>query len=243
MYIFSNGKGINVNSNRIWVLLLLVASLYGCSGGDAAEIEPGDDHPVCPGFVQANEGLPGRGEWRSHPSVGDVNGDGLADMAALPRKMDGPRVFLSDGLGGWTDSSEGLIYEKGFSCGVGTRLIDMDKDGHLDLLIADHCDGVYLFRGDGNSVWTEDSRGIPHNMEGFNDADAGDLNGDGILDIVAVSAFTRGMLLMYGRKDGSYKIIKDSGLPKSGSAWQVILHDMNRDGRLDFTSIILDATK
>lgn len=222
-----------MNRNRIWFLLLSVASLAACNGGDGVDLAAGADLPVCPSFIQAHDGLPTRGEWRSHPAVADVNGDGLADLAALPRKMDGPRVFLSDGLGGWTDSSEGLVYERGFSCGVGTRLADLDLDGHLDLLMADHCDGVDVYRGNGNSVWTKDSRGIPHNMEGFNDADHGDLNGDGIPDIVAVSAFTRGMLLMYGREDGSYKVVKDSGLPRSGSAWQVILHDMNLDGRLD----------
>jgi len=242
MSIFSNGKGINVSRTRIWVLLLLVASLCACNRNDAAGDAAGGDQPVCPSFVQAHEGLPQRGEWRSHPSVADVNGDGLADMAAVPRKMDGPRVFLSDGLGGWTDSSEGLIFERGFSCGVGTRLVDLDQDGHLDLLVADHCDGVDVYRGDGNSIWTQDSRGIPHNMEGFNDADIGDLNGDGILDIVAVSAFTRGILLMHGRKNGSYKVIKDTGLPRSGSAWQVILHDMNLDGRLDIVASFNPAT-
>ena len=47
----------------------------------------------------AFDGLPPDGEFRSHPSIGDVNGDGLGDIVALPRKGPGPRVFLGDGLG------------------------------------------------------------------------------------------------------------------------------------------------
>jgi hypothetical protein len=223
-------------TTRIWFLALVLATLVSCQGTDGTDLPENDALPVCPSFLSARGGLPDRGEWRSHPSVADVNGDGLDDMAALPRKMDGPRVFLSDGLGSWTEGSEGLIYERGFSCGVGTRLADLDADGSVDLLLADHCDGVYVYRGDGNAVWTEDSRGIPRNMEGFNDADYGDLDGDGHLDIVAVSAFTRGFLVLHGRRDGSYKLIKDSGLPRSGSGWQVLLEDVNLDGRLDVVS-------
>jgi hypothetical protein len=168
--------------------------------------------------------------------VADVNGDGLDDFAALPRKLNGPVVFLSDGLGAWSDSSDGLAYPKAFSCGVGTRLVDLDADGHLDLISADHCVGLNVYRGDGSGNWTLDSRGIPRNMEGVNDAAAGDLNGDGILDIVAIAAFNRGFLVLHGRPDGSYRVAKNTGLPEVGSGWQLHLEDINHDGRLDVLS-------
>ena len=59
-------------------------------------------------FAAASAGLPATGEWRTHPSIGDVNGDGFADIAALARKGRGPQIFLGDGLGHWTDSSADL---------------------------------------------------------------------------------------------------------------------------------------
>jgi len=218
---------------RILVLLLLGATLWACGPADEPIDATATDPPVCPNFVAAHEGLPVTGEWRSMLSVADVNGDGLDDLAALPRKLDGPQVFLSDGLGSWTGSSEGLPYDRSFSCGVGTRLVDMDSDGHLDLVVADHCQGVRVYRGDGHGNWTEDSRGIPRNFEGVNDVAVGDINGDGVLDLIAVAAFNRGYLVLHGRPNGSFRVAKETGLPQVGSGWQLILEDINGDGRLD----------
>jgi hypothetical protein len=166
--------------------------------------------------------------------VGDVNGDGLADIAVLPRKLNGPRIFLSDGVGGWTDDSKDIEYREGvFSCGIGTRLVDLNGDGNLDLLVSDHCMGVFVFLGDGAGGFTPASQGIPRNLQGFNDADAGDLDGDGRKDIVAVSAFSSGFLVLAAQPDGSWLVRPDTGLPDAGQGWAVHLSDVNLDGRLD----------
>lgn len=197
----------------------------------------------CPSFAEASKGLPTEGEWKSFPAVGDVNGDGLADISALPRKMDGPRVFLSDGVGGWTDRSEAIRYQGGkFSCGIGTRLVDVNRDGATDLLAADHCLGIFVFHGDGKGGWTPASSGIPRNIQGFNDADAGDLDGDGLTDIVGVSAFASGFMVLAGQPDGSWLVRPDTGLPDAGHGWSVHIADMNLDGRPDLvTSFVPSA--
>ncbi len=187
----------------------------------------------CPTFVPASKGLPEKGEWKSFPAVGDVNEDGLVDFSVLPRKENGPRVFLSDGVGGWTDASEDLRYPAEISCGIGTRLRDIDGDGHLDLLVADHCQGLYVFHGDGKGHWAPASQGIPRNVQGFNDADAGDLDGDGLVDIVALSAFSSGFLVLKGQADGTWVVRPDTGLPASGFGIAVRLEDVNGDRRLD----------
>lgn len=219
---------------RILLLLLVCATCPRCSSSEpAADSHQTGTDLICPSFVLASDGLPQTGEWRSHLSVGDVNGDSLGDIAALARKDKGPRVFLSDGLGHWTEASTGLNYGGGFSCGVGTRFADVNQDGLLDLVVADHCAGVRVFHGDGGHTWKDASRGVPRNVEGVNDADVGDLDGDGLLDIVALSAFHSGFMVLQGRPNGHWAPVEGSGLPVTGSGWRVELIDVNRDSRLD----------
>ena len=104
------------NSTRTSLLWLLAATaIIGCSGAPPPDDAAGrHDLPVCPRFVAASAGLPEIGEWRTHPSIADVNLDGLGDISALARKGDGPRVFLSDGLGNWQDASDGLDFGESF---------------------------------------------------------------------------------------------------------------------------------
>lgn len=219
----------------LWAFLSLgLVATVGCNSQDPrAGSSSQESAPACPSFVQAAKGLPEEGEWKSIPSIGDVNEDGLGDIAVLPRKGTGPKIFLSDGVGGWTDASEELKYPTKISCGIGTRLADIDRDGHIDLLFADHCEGVFVFRGDGKGHWTAASEGIPRNIPGVNDADAGDLDGDGLTDIVAVSAFTNGFLVLKGQPDGSWMIWPGTGLPDSGLGFAVRLVDVTGDGLLD----------
>jgi hypothetical protein len=83
----------------------------------------------------------------------------------------------------------------------------------------------------------------PRNIEGVNDADAGDLDGDGRLDIVAISAFGGGFVTLYQDPDGSWVPVLDNGLPPVGSAWRVLLLDVNGDDRLDVVSTFNPTTE
>jgi len=191
--------------------------------------------PSCPSFVASSEGLPTTAEWRTHPAFGDANGDGRTDVAGMPRKGQGPQVFMGDGRGRWESQSRGLKIP-GFSCGVGVDFADVDEDGHLDLGVADHCGGVFVFHGNSEGVWRMSSSPlIQRTRHGFDDVMFGDVNGDGHQDIALSGSFRGGVVILYGDGSGDFARRAD-GVIDSGFGPDVTLGDINRDGMLDIAT-------
>lgn len=206
-----------------------LATLLLCSSLPAAAEEP-----QCPRFVESSSGLPTDGEWRSHPALGDVNGDGHLDLAALPRKTRGPRVFLNDGKAGWKEASTGILLNEP-PCGVGAAFADVNGDGKLDLGVANHCRGVTVFHGDGGRLWRLGANGRYLDRVAYEDLAFGDLDADGRPEMVAVGAFEGGIEVFTGDGNGGWKPARKlgKGLPERGSGHQVELADLNGDGLLD----------
>ena len=208
-------------------------------------------------FRQSAAGLPATGRWKSTPAVADVNHDGILDLAVHPRLERGPRAWLGDGKGGWIDDSKGLMTES--SCGGAIQLADLNRDGHPDLVVADHCNGVYVYLGDGKGGWEmttakllpdiarkfkKDNPEEGNKYSGTEVAAVGDINADGCPDIVAAASEDGGFSVFLGDCTGrNWKEATDSGLPNpdrpepggwaGGWAMDVQLVDMNGDGRLD----------
>lgn len=178
--------------------------------------------------------------WKSDPAVADVNGDGHLDIGGLPRLGTGPRVFLGNGAGAWTESSQGLAYDR--SCGGGLEFVDISGDGKLDLVAADHCQGIYVYLGDGTGKWTKvveqlhpaiEEGKIVSMYSGSEDLTVGDINGDGYLDIVAGGSDESGINAYLGDGSGRNWSISSAGLPSEEWANRITLRDMNGDGALD----------
>jgi hypothetical protein len=224
--------------------------------GGTAEVPPAPQPHVVPDappdppspvtFALRATGLPDSGMWKCDPVFADVNADGLLDLAAIPRLGTGPRVWLGNGAGSWTDSSIGLRSEVN-SCGGGVVVADVNKDGHQDLVVADHCQGVFVYVGRGTGEWLLAASGIypaavipaPNKYEfyvGAEDLDVGDINGDGHLDIVAAGSDEGGINAYLGDGTALNWTRHDCGLPTQGWGNRVMLVDMNADGWLDLVA-------
>ncbi len=111
-------------------------------------------------------------------TAADFDADGRVDVATAD--ADGTvRVFRGDGDGGLGEVAEYAIGGHG----VAILTVDLDGDGHLDLVTGDDASfdvGVMLGEGDGTFAATTDYRaGNTHTIA------TGDLDGDGHLDLVA----------------------------------------------------------
>jgi hypothetical protein len=216
--------------------------------------------PVAPSnrvlYRLANQGLPDSSRWKSTPTLIDINQDGLLDLAAHPRLEHGARVWLGDKQGAWTDASQGL--DMPTSCGGGLELGDINKDGKMDMAVADHCGGVFVYLGGENTTWQAVTEGLNsalaqkkeklspemNTLNGAEELALGDVNEDGFLDIIATGSDEGGFTVYLG--DGSGKKWRESkadGLPSAedpgdeefhaGWSFDVQLHDMNNDKHLD----------
>lgn len=232
-------------------VVLLLASGVGCSNLRQTESVafPADAAiHVVPSVIyeECMEGLPQSGMWKCDPVFGDVNGDGLLDLAAIERLGHGPRVWLGQANGGWVESSAGLTSKRN-SCGGGVCFGDVDGDGRLDLAVADHCYGLFVYLGDGDGHWDMVTEGLcPPGLQGpgatnqmlvgAEDVALGDVNGDGWLDLLAGSSDEGGINLYLGDGTGSHWKWVNVGLPTSGWANRVMFSDVDGDGTLDIVA-------
>jgi hypothetical protein len=213
---------------------------------------PPTEPPAGAIFQLCAAGLPVKEMWKCDPVLADVNSDGHLDLAGIPRLGKGPAVWLGDGQGGWQRSAEGLT--PGLtSCGGGLELADVNDDGNLDLVVADHCQGIYVYLGDGNGAWTMVtealfptellSGSVRQMFTGAEDLAVADLDNDGYLDIIAGSSDEGGINLYTGDGTGRNWTRTPTDLPTRGWANRLTLFDVNDDGRLDLVAAYCEGPR
>jgi len=166
---------------------------------------------------------------------GDYDNDGDLDLVIAGRYLFSPdfhstTIYRNDG-GVFTDLGAGItgVWEGSVDWG------DYDVDGDLDLLITgfDDASGRHftIYRNDGG-IFTNIGAGLPG--FGYSDADWGDYDNDGDLDIAVIggkSAGTDGAFI-YQNNAGLFTDI-NAGLPDAIEAGSIQWGDYDGDGDLD----------
>jgi hypothetical protein len=183
-------------------------------------------------------------------AIGDGNGDGKPD--AFVAESNGVAILIGNGDGSFQSP---VNFASGGSGPRSLVLADVNGDGKLDVLVANECSngtncsapssvGILLGNGDGSyqEPVTYESGG-----NGSYAIAAGDVNGDGFLDVLVVndqcssascSGGSIGVLL--GNGDGTFRAGSPVAIPFSSWAgpfgekgMPLALADFNGDGKLD----------
>jgi hypothetical protein len=175
-------------------------------------------------------------------AVGDVNGDGLADVGyGMHHDYSGTdlgdqilEVALGDGTGMfWTPWDDGLA-TNGETWGMfGTDFADVDNDGDLDVGSVSFgcCAGVHVYLNQGDGTWVQSFGFVGGNST--QEFVFGDVDGDGNADFAA--AHQHGTVYL-GDGSGGFTLA-DGNLPPAGSLGRAgpDLGDVDGDGDDDLS--------
>jgi hypothetical protein len=175
---------------------------------------------------------------------GDFNHDGKADLAIADTYFSTGQatIFLGNGDGTF---QPGIDYATGGSQSI--IAADFNNDGNLDLAVGGGYTNstgvisVLIGKGDGTfAAYVPVS--VPGN--GGIQMAAGDLNGDGKLDLVAASYYNTqgGVFVAHGNGDGTFQmpVAYPEALPGQFTEAAVI-EDLDGDGKLDVAAVNYDG--
>lgn len=164
----------------------------------------------------------------------DVDGDHDLD-AILALESEPNRLYLNDGIGKFT-WKKGAFVEKNHDS-EHVRIADFNKDGIADIIFVAEDDQIHeYYLGKGDGTFTDVGDRLPAKSEA-NGLDVGDVNGDGLPDIVVGNSGSQAQDFLWlnnPEKPGYFIDYTTGGLPVIEDQTQAVkLVDLNGDGALD----------
>lgn len=215
--------------------------LVDIDGDDDLDVVLSNDTPD-PKVVYMNDGKGhfhvgstyGQPEWETrNASVADLNGDGRPDIIVANRtdKNRANYICLNKGKGRFDSNCVSFSHESATTI----TPADFNHDRLIDLAVP-HRDGgqSYVYLGGARASYSN-LRRVPFGPPDaeIRMAETADLNGDGLLDIVAIDE-RRGVAIYFGQKNRTFSFSSRTALDSGGATpYALALRDLNGDGRVD----------
>lgn len=163
-------------------------------------------------------------------ALGDIDGDGDTDIASA-----GNGVTLLINMGNAVFSTEELNAAPVENNSI--KMCDIDDDGDMDIVsnILGANGGILIYKQINNQTFQEMMISYPYT----NDVDLADMNGDGLIDIIAVSCGTQVSVFLNNNSPVFQKVVIASDFECGIS---VLTSDFNQDHRMDIIAASWDGS-
>ena len=171
---------------------------------------------------------------RASVAVGDFNGDGIQDLAAVSTISGSVIVLFGDGMGNFTAAPTSLL--------AGSKPVfvvteDFNGDGKQDIAVGATAGGVILLLGDGTGGFTAAPSSPFLTRFVIQSLAVGDFDGDGRPDL-AVQDTSNGVTVLVGDGTGNFTTPSGAGWFAAGPVSSILpgsmtVGDFNADGKPD----------
>ena len=169
-------------------------------------------------------------------SWGDYDNDGDLDLYVANNIGYQNFLYRNNGNGSFTKiANDPVVNDLGYAHGV--SWVDYDRDGFLDLFVADYFSTKFnqLYHNNGDGTFTKETNSAPVLEAGFSVSGIwGDYNNDGYPDLFITNTENSNNSLYENKGDGQFlKINTGAIVTDGGSSVGASWGDYNNDGHLD----------
>lgn len=185
-------------------------------------------------FTQAAGSPFAAGDEPSEIAVGEINGDGKADLVIANHGVKYVTVLLGDGRGGFAPAPKSPFTVKSDPHPHGVALADFNGDRKTDMVVDDwQSDKVTVLLSDGRDGFVSPGVSFAVGRMPYHKVRAADVNGDGKSDIITTNMRGNNATVLLGDGRGGFAQAAGSPFVTGNSPFYLAISDLNKDGKPD----------